>query len=410
MSDNYLADLIRNAQKTGPRRSPENQPLDPVFDSSLRARAKRAALSTAQGASNAAAGTVSAPVDLLNWGLGKVGLGSEEPVGGSDWMRRQGLTAEPESRSWGLAGETLGNVLPIVAQAKQAQIAKGLLQGGENLAKPQMLDPQTGAILWHGTPHEFTRFDPTKLGTGAGQAFGRGHYLAEEAKEADMYAKALGHGRYTIKGKPLDRMNPVHKEALAVHEMGGDVDRLRDHLYQQIQGNLKAAQQFPNMAEGFRSDIYALEQRMRWLDRNRQNIPRVEEAPSKLKAFDFPDAEIARMASYEAPLGYQPPAVKEAFKELGLKDRLDPYKHPVGDFIRRANLEKTLPEVGVPGLHYAAVPGVSTDRNFVVFPGQESKLTFLHQQERPWNYTAGKEPPIDTQSAIEILRKMKGGG
>jgi len=110
------------------------------------AKALREAKSFLQGASNAAASNVSAPVDAIAWALRKAGVPvGDAPMGGSDWMRQKGLTAEAPGAS-GLIGESVGGVAPIVASAKAAQIAKGLLQAGENLAAPRMLNSQTGAI------------------------------------------------------------------------------------------------------------------------------------------------------------------------------------------------------------------------------------------------------------------------
>jgi hypothetical protein len=100
-----------------------------------------------QGASNSAASNVSAPIDGINWLLRKAGLPvSEKPFLGSDWMAAQGLTREPQNRNMGLLGEAIGGVLPMVAAAKAPQIARGLLQGAENMAAPRMLNPQAGAI------------------------------------------------------------------------------------------------------------------------------------------------------------------------------------------------------------------------------------------------------------------------
>jgi len=107
-----------------------------------------------QGMSNSAASTVSAPIDGVNWALGKMGLPvSQAPFGGSAWMAQKGLTAEPQNRNVGLLGEAVGGVLPMIAAAKAPQIAKGILQGAENLMAPRVLDPmkQRGAIFYHGT-------------------------------------------------------------------------------------------------------------------------------------------------------------------------------------------------------------------------------------------------------------------
>lgn len=93
-------------------------------------------LNVLQAASNTAADTVAAPVDGIAWILRKLGVPVEAPVGGSDWMRRQGLTREVAPGMERAAGETLGLLSPMVAAAKAPQIASGLLKMGENAAAP----------------------------------------------------------------------------------------------------------------------------------------------------------------------------------------------------------------------------------------------------------------------------------
>lgn len=108
-------------------------------------------LDVLQGASNSVASNVSAPVDGLAWLLRKAGLQiPDAPMGGSDWMAKKGLTAQPQSRNMGLLGEAIGGVVPMLAAAKAPQIARGLLQMGENAAIPQTLNRQAGMIAWHG--------------------------------------------------------------------------------------------------------------------------------------------------------------------------------------------------------------------------------------------------------------------
>ena len=101
-----------------------------------------------QGASNSAASTVTAPVDGLAWLLRKMGVPvPSDPVGGSDWAAKQGLTATPKNHIAGLLGEAFGGVAPMVAAAKAPQIAKGLLTAGDNLAAPATMNKQAGAVL-----------------------------------------------------------------------------------------------------------------------------------------------------------------------------------------------------------------------------------------------------------------------
>ena len=81
-----------------------------------------------QGASNSAAGNISAPVDALAWILRKGGLPiPKNPVGGSDWMAEQGLTATPQNYLAGLIGEGAGIAAPMAVAAKAPQVAGGLL-------------------------------------------------------------------------------------------------------------------------------------------------------------------------------------------------------------------------------------------------------------------------------------------
>ena len=108
--------------------------------------------SFAQGASNSIAGGVSAPVDGIAWLLRKAGVPvPSNPVGGSDWMSQQGLTAAPKNHMAGLLGEGIGGALPSVAAARAPQIARGLLQMGENAMMPSPLNKQAGMILFHGS-------------------------------------------------------------------------------------------------------------------------------------------------------------------------------------------------------------------------------------------------------------------
>lgn len=82
----------------------------------------------AQATSNEVANMVAGPVDLVNAGLEKMGMGTQDPVGGSAWMQRQGLTAPvPEGIAQKL-GEATGLVLPL-AGMKAKEIAQVLRNG-----------------------------------------------------------------------------------------------------------------------------------------------------------------------------------------------------------------------------------------------------------------------------------------
>lgn len=102
-----------------------------------------------QSMSNSAASNVSGPVDGINWALGKTGLQiSSSPFMGSDWMAQKGLTRPVQQGVASVLGETAGMVAPMVAAVKAQQIAKALLQMGENAAIPQTLNKQAGMALF----------------------------------------------------------------------------------------------------------------------------------------------------------------------------------------------------------------------------------------------------------------------
>jgi len=111
--------------------------LDALKDQQFRSDVGTGLLSLLQGASNSAASTVSGPVDLMAAGLRKVGMNvPQNALLGSEWMKQKGLTQTPQNEYAGIAGESLGNILPIVAQAKAPQIANGLLSMAQNAMTP----------------------------------------------------------------------------------------------------------------------------------------------------------------------------------------------------------------------------------------------------------------------------------
>lgn len=100
-----------------------------------------------QSASNSAASNVSAPVDGLAWLLRKAGVPvPSNPLLGSDWMAGKGLTRQVEQSAASLAGETFGLLGPAMTTQFAPQIARGLLQMGENGAMPNVLSKQAGAV------------------------------------------------------------------------------------------------------------------------------------------------------------------------------------------------------------------------------------------------------------------------
>jgi hypothetical protein len=334
---------------------------------------------TAQGASNAVASNVSAPVDAIAWLLRNAGVPvGDAPVGGSDWMAQKGLTRRPTNRIAGLVGETLGMTGPMVAAAKAPQIAGGLLKAMDNAAIPATLNPQTGAIVYHGSPYKFDRFDFSKIGTGEGaQAYGHGGYLAEARGTGEEYRKALA-------GKDKGMAGQIAARAL----QGRTPESAIDHLSNSLVGVTPEAK---SMTE--------------------QAIELVKQGNANqgyLYKVDLPDDQIAKMLDWDKPLSQQAPEVQQFVTEKlqAIKPEMfakwsenGAIQHaPLGSWFNelapntqnggnaRAALSAEFQKQGIPGIRYldggsrGAGQGTS---NYVVFPGNEDLLTILERNGRP---------------------------
>lgn len=376
-----------------------------------------------QGMSNAAAGAVSVPVDVLAWALRKAGVPvGDEPVGGSDWMKRKGLTREPENRVAGVIGESIGGVLPMVASAKAPQIAAGVNQMIDNAMAPRRMNPQAGAIVWHGSPHKFTRFDSSKIGTGEGaQAYGMGHYTAQAKDVADQYRINLSYDpeKMRVGGKQINQ------------------------LYSQIEG--AAARMPPAKSQAEYEKLDLLERLM--MNNSLSDVRQAADAMSpatkswfektvmpsfqtygNLYKIDLPDEAIGRMLDWDKPLSQQAGNVRSAVEKLSgvradkskiaafddallnalqggstslPKQPIDPlgadlYSRVIGGGSSAA--AQKLRDAGIPGIRYldqgsrAAGQGTS---NYVVFPGNEDLLKILEINDQP------------VQAVIDALRNKR---
>jgi len=274
-----------------------------------------------QSASNSVASNVSAPVDGLAWALRKLGVPMPaNPMGGSDWMQEKGLTKSVQQSGASLAGDAMGMIFPMVAAAKAPQIAKGVLQMGENAMMPRTLNPQTGAVLWHGTPHKFDKFDSSKIGTGEGaQVYGNGLYFAESQDVAKGYQKTVSaDGFLTGDGRIFDPRTIQHlnvRNAAYKGDLDGAITRA-----QTISASDSPAAQ---MAA---SDLESLRQL-----RASGGLTKNEGALYKV---DLPDEHIAKMLDWDKPLSQQHPSVQQAFQSPQVSTMVDSLKKSgqLGDY------------------------------------------------------------------------------
>jgi hypothetical protein len=275
-------------------------------------------------------------------------------------------------------------VAPIVAAAKAPQIAKGLLQVEANAMAPSTLPRmnERGAIVFHGSPHKFDKFDASKIGTGEGaQAYGHGLYLAESPEVARSYQTALSPGGKSLSidgarpvmdisgpgGVPSSAAGKVMNQAIMALQQAKDVDKAI------------ASAASPEV----RAAIEKLRGRVQFSD------------PGSLYKVDLPDDKIARMLDWDKPLSQQAPEVREAVG--GIKSTLTgPFSRDMTGDQLLMHIQSTLKGVGrgsekaesvlrssgVPGIRYldggSRGTGAGTS-NFVVFPGEEQFLRILER-------------------------------
>jgi len=111
---------------------------------------------------------------------------------------------------------------------KLAKLDYEKAESERNLFKEQNKD----LILEHGTPHDFTKFELEKIGTGEGnQAFGYGLYFTEDSKIAKSYAEKLSKDKegivYTVKVKD-GRINDWLEWRDALED--GQMERIADTI------------------------------------------------------------------------------------------------------------------------------------------------------------------------------------
>lgn len=327
---------------------------------------------SAQAASNTVADTVSFPVDLIAAGLRKAGVPvPQNAVGGSNWMNEQQFTQPVDEGIPKMVGQTLGMVIPAVGFSQPAQVAAALRKGGENLAAPVRMNKQAGAIVWHGSPHKFDRFDASKIGTGEGaQAYGHGLYLAESPDVARSYQNL----------KPItDPTDGGFIQARAAFDIGkGNVKKALSWL------DDRAAQVQRNAQ--FLTDKGASE--LSQIARAKQLLNEGAFEPGQLYKVDLPDEQIARMLDWDKPLSQQSRQVQEFFSDYSRPPGPDTL---LGDWLKPrisegSLIDLDLAKAGVPGIRY--LDGFSRDvgkgtSNFVVFPGNENMLRILERNGQP---------------------------
>lgn len=330
-----------------------------------------------QQASRSAGQSVTGLVDLASMALRPLGytVPAEQVVGSTKWAERKGLLAPESYTPAGIAGQTVGGLLAPLASAKAPQIAAAANKAIDNAMVPSRLNPQLGAIVWHGSPHKFERFDAGKIGSGEGsQAYGYGHYVAESPDVARPYS--------VMAQKPARRQFGVTTDGSSQAVLDSLI-KLNAKKF--TDGNVSELVNLIQKRPGAFSDPEKMIARAsEYVD----NLP-----PAYVYKIDLPDEHIARMIDLEkaVPESVRDPLSKKALNKFdsgismgsgeSLLKQLEWKFKNAGSKRPAADAANWLKEQGIPGLRFTdagsrSAPNGGTS-NFVVFPGNEDLLKIL---------------------------------
>ena len=282
---------------------------------------------------------------------------------------------------------------------KSAQIGKAAVRGLDNLAQPSPFNlgtrGQGGAIVYHGSPHKFDKFDSSKIGTGEGaQAYGHGLYLAENPSVAKAYAEQLS----TPSGP------------------SGDVAK-----YWRANGGEPAFRAF---AKDAGLDAREIENAAQGIS-NAGNHYKV----------DLPDEHIAKMLDWDKPLSQQSKEVQKSLAPLmdewaGKMQKFNPsaveqyrsgtmegrlINSALGDGSANSSAD-ALQKAGITGIRYldgGSRAGGKGTSNYVVFPSNEGLLNIMERNGESLNqlnkfvYPQGKA--LETAQRNAALPVEQGG-
>jgi hypothetical protein len=254
------------------------------------------------------------PVANVAGPFGRGFLGLQQPEYGSEEAYRTGQAV----------GNMPGPNVPAGAIKMAAQVP-GLLDAIQAAKNSPELTGLLGLTAYHGSPYRFSKFDPTKIGSGEGaQAYGYGMYFAENPAVAGSY-KEMAHAL------PI---SSAAQQAFAV---------LNSNVHPSMQARALA------------------------------NLPKeaIEEAKSfkgNLYTVDIPDEMIGRMLDWDKPIGQQSETIQRLAKQVGLE-----MEDLGGDLVARFDAKRPegaelLRQQGIPGVRYydqASRPSDITSRKLV---------------------------------------------
>jgi hypothetical protein len=176
--------------------------------------------------------------------------------------------------------------------------------------------PMAGITAFHGSPHKFSKFDMSKIGTGEGaQAYGHGLYFAEKQGVAKDYKERLSDLPNMIHydGTPLIGLQADKKEALNQLERAMNIFR---------GPKVGGGQLGFDDAVGFvKNKFKDNPTATKFLNEAKES--KVSWGSGNLYKVDIPDDQIAKMLDWDKPLSGQPKEIMDAVDRVLPKSKRD---------------------------------------------------------------------------------------
>jgi len=291
-----------------------------------------------------------------------------------------------------------------------------------------------GITAYHGSPHDFDKFDISKIGTGEGaQAYGHGLYFAENEGVAKSYRDQLGTYDNAVTWKGHGDPSPAEQKVIS-RLSGFDVARNEAASLDSVEREIRQAIVRERLNEGAPG----------WNEaRSNQRIADLKEQLSAVLGLaDKVDikppgrmyqvrinADPESFLDWDKPLSQQPDVVRNAIDAMGdtallaksgaKYHQFDPFTElKGGDFINSLNRHAGSPDAartafkdsGIPGIRYLDQGSRSAgdgSRNYVVF--DDSLIDILKKYA---NAPTGSSAPLalsqDGEDGVdinEILRR-----
>jgi hypothetical protein len=207
-----------------------------------------------------------------------------------------------------------------------------------------------GQVAFHGSPHKFTKFLKSKIGTGEGaQAYGHGLYFAENPATAKRYAENV---------KDMGAVDSINAEMSKLSKVM-DADSAGEYGKFKSDVGRQASQRYHELMD------LRTETRLK---------------PGLTYKVDLPDEAVGKMLDWHAPLDQQPVSVRKAIEQVA--PWASTQGHRTGEWlvgemseglrggVHSPELAERLRAAGIPGISYldqASRDAGAGSRNFVVF-------------------------------------------